>query len=74
MPLTFIVIPHFDVSGKLPASASMISKMKNCAKRKTNALTKLVWEKSRIVFICPVTLQQVSYWTSRVDSTDMNNE
>jgi hypothetical protein len=58
MPLTFVVVPHFDISGKLPTSASMIDKMKNSAKRKVNTVTRLLWEKSRIVFICPVTLDR----------------
>jgi serine/threonine protein kinase len=66
MPLTFVVVPHFDISGKLPTSASMIDKMKNSAKRKVNTVTRLLWEKSRIVFICPVTLQQVLHSTRLV--------
>ena len=59
MPLTFVVLPHLDITGKLPTSASMIDKMINSARRKRNTVTRLLWEKSRIVFICPVTLQQV---------------
>lgn len=59
MPLTFIVLPHLGISERQPTSASMIDKMRNSAKRKMTTVTRLLWEKSRIVFICPVTLQQV---------------
>lgn len=59
MPLTFVILPGIDDSEKLPNTASMMGKMVNCAKRKSKSLTKLVWDNSRIVFICPVTHQQV---------------
>ena len=60
MPLTFLVLPHIEVTiDKLPPTSTMFAKMKNCAKRKMNTVTHVIWDKSRIVFMCPVTMKQV---------------
>jgi hypothetical protein len=60
MPLTFIIVPGVDIPEKLSAEASYIDKMRNFSKRKTKNVTRILWEESRILFICPVTLNQVS--------------
>ena len=60
MPLTFVIVPGIDYSEKLPSGASNIDKMKNFAKRKVRSVTRILWDESRVVFICPVTLEQVS--------------
>ena len=59
MPLTFVILPGTEPSVKLPSSSSMIDKMKNSARRRKDQIFDLVWARSRVVFICPVTLQQV---------------
>jgi Protein kinase domain len=60
MPLTFIVLPHLEESNaKLPPSSTIFAKMKNCVKRSMDTVTHLIWDKSRIVFMCPVTMKQV---------------
>lgn len=59
MPTTFIIIPGVHTTAELPPDASTIGKMRNYAKRKGKMMTKLLWTDSRIVFLCPVTLQQV---------------
>jgi hypothetical protein len=62
MPLTFIVLPHLEESNeKLPPSSTMFAKMKNGVKRSMNTVTHLIWDKSRIVFMCPVTMKQVPF-------------
>ena len=60
MPLTFIIGPGVNIPERLSAEASYIEKMRNFSKRKTKSVTRIVWEESRILFICPVTLNQVS--------------
>jgi serine/threonine protein kinase len=59
MPLTFVILPGTEPSVKLAPSSSMIEKMKNSARRRKDQILELVWARSRVVFICPVTLQQV---------------
>ena len=59
MPHTFVILPEVAYE-KLAPSSSVVDKMKNIAKRKTLKMKNLLWSKSRIVFICPITLQQVS--------------
>lgn len=59
MPLTFVILPGTEVSVRLPPTSSIIDKMKNSARRRKDQILELVWAKSRVVFICPVTLQQV---------------
>ena len=59
MPLTFAILPGTEVSVRLPPTSSIIDKMKNSARRRKDQILELVWAKSRVVFICPVTLQQV---------------
>ena len=61
MPHTFVILPEV-VYEKLTHSASVVDKMKNVAKRKTKKMKNLLWSKSRIVFICPITLKQVCYY------------
>ena len=58
MPHTFVILPEVAYE-KLTQSASVVDKMKNIAKRKTMKMKNLLWSKSRIVFICPITLKQV---------------
>lgn len=60
MPLTFVIIPEVSFREKLDSSASQLSKIKNFTKRKTKKMASLVWSRSRIHFICPVTLKQVN--------------
>ena len=60
MPLTFIIVPGVDIPERLSVEASYIEKMRNFSKGKTNSVTRILWEESRILFICPVTLNQVS--------------
>ena len=61
MPHTFVILPEV-VYEKLTHTASVVDKMKNVAKRKTKKMKNLLWSKSRIVFICPITLKQVCYY------------
>jgi serine/threonine protein kinase len=60
MPLTFVILPEINVINKPPKSTTKIGKLKNYAIKKKNKIVNLVWVRSRIVFICPVTLKQVS--------------
>ena len=59
MPLTFIVLPRFQPA-KLAASASKTNKAINFIKRKTMSAFELLWTESTIIFVCPVTLKQVT--------------
>ena len=58
MPHSFVILPEVTYE-KLAVTASVVDKMKNVAKRKTLKMKSLLWSKSRIVFICPITLKQV---------------
>ena len=58
MPLTFIIIPSIDYK-ELPTDAKLKEKLLNFAKRKKKVVSRLLWDKSLIVFICPVTQKQV---------------
>ena len=60
MPLTFIIVPGVNIPEKISAEASYVDKMRNFSKRKTKNVTRILWEESRILFSCPVTLNQVS--------------
>ena len=59
MPLTLVILPGTEVSVRLPPTSSIIDKIKNSAMRRKDQILELVWAKRRVVFICPVTLQQV---------------
>ena len=59
MPLTFIVLPRFQPA-KLAATASKTNKAINFIKRKTMSAFELLWTESTIIFVCPVTLKQVT--------------
>ena len=58
MPHSFVILPEVAYE-KLAVTASVVDKMMNVAKRKTMKMKHLLWSKSRIVFICPITLKQV---------------
>jgi Protein kinase domain len=60
MPLTFVIVPGVNLTDKLLASASRKDKVKNFAERKAESMSRMLWDESRIVFICPVTLKQVT--------------
>ena len=57
MPSSFLLLP--DVTVDVDASASLISKMLNRARRLKDSVVKLGWNKVRVVFFCPVTLKIV---------------
>ena len=60
MPLTFVIIPSKEVGKEGPKkSSNVMGMMSNAIKRKSSQLMSLVWDKSKLIFICPVTLQQV---------------
>ena len=59
MPTTFLILPKVITTEERPPADSTMDKMRNYAKRKGKMMTKLLWTDSRIVFVCPVTLQQV---------------
>jgi hypothetical protein len=57
MPTSFMLLP--DISVALNSKASSISKMINYGKRLKDNIVKLAWNKVKVVFFCPVTLQMV---------------
>jgi hypothetical protein len=57
MPSSFLLLP--DVTVAVDASASLIDKMFNRARRLKDSVVKLGWNKVRVVFFCPVTLKIV---------------
>jgi hypothetical protein len=57
MPSSFLLLP--DVTVEVDASASLVSKMFNRARRLKDSVVKLGWNKVRVVFFCPVTLKIV---------------
>jgi hypothetical protein len=57
MPSSFLLLP--DVTVAVDASASIVSKMYNRARRLKDSVVKLGWKKVRVVFFCPVTLKIV---------------
>jgi serine/threonine protein kinase len=59
MPLTFVILPEINVVTKPPKPTTTIGKVKNYVIKKTSKIVNLVWNRSRVVFICPVTLKQV---------------
>ena len=61
MPTTFVILPSIEVRDKTLASSkiSMMGRMMRAARRTKNQVLDLVWARSRVVFICPVTLEQV---------------
>ena len=59
MHLTLIIVPGVDIPEMLSAEASYMDKMRNFSKKKKKSMTRTLWEESRIVLICPVTLNQV---------------
>ena len=59
MPFTFFVIPKPETQ-KLGAGESVFAKTVNFVKRKlTDKVVRLAWEQSKLVFVCPVTMQEV---------------
>jgi hypothetical protein len=57
MPSSFLLLP--DVTVAVDASASVVNKMFNRARRLKDRVVKLGWNKVRVVFFCPVTLKIV---------------
>ena len=57
MPSSFLLLP--DVTVDVDASASLVNKMFNRAKRLKDSVVKLGWDRVRVVFFCPVTLKIV---------------
>ena len=57
MPSSFLLLP--DVIVDVDASASIVNKMFNRAKRLKDSVVKLGWDRVRVVFFCPVTLKIV---------------
>jgi hypothetical protein len=57
MPSSFLLLP--DVTVAVDASASLVDKMFNRARRLKESVVKLGWNKVRVVFFCPVTLEIV---------------
>jgi hypothetical protein len=57
MPSSFLLLP--DVTVAVDASASLVDKMFNRARRLKDSVVKLGWNKVRVVFFCPVTLKIV---------------
>ena len=76
MPLTFIILPEINFHDRLDSSASRFSKIKNFAQRKTRKMASLVWARSHIHFICPVTLKQVNQLmlASAIAACHLNHE
>jgi len=58
MPYTFVIKPE-AVRAPLGASASRIQKIGNFAKRFLHWSYSLAWSRSRLVFVCPITMKQV---------------
>jgi hypothetical protein len=58
MPYTFVIKPE-AVRAPLEASASRIQKIGNFAKRFLQYSYSLAWSRSRLVFVCPITMKQV---------------
>ena len=61
MPHTFIILPeaHPPLDAKAGADASTGSKIKNFLLRRKDQALGLLWERSRLFFVCPVTRQVV---------------
>ena len=57
MPSSFFLLP--DVTVAIDSSSTRIEKMFNYAKRLKSSVVNLGWNKVRVVFFCPVTLQIV---------------
>jgi Protein kinase domain len=57
MPSSFLLLP--DVTVAVDASASLVNKMFNRARRLKDSVVNLGWNKVRVVFFCPVTLKIV---------------
>jgi hypothetical protein len=57
MPHTFVIVP--EIRDKIPATASMTTKLKNYVLKKKDKLTGFFLENSRLHFFCPVTRRRV---------------
>ena len=57
MPHTFVVVP--ELRDEIPDNASKVTKLKNYILKKTDKLTGLLWERSRLHFFCPITRKRV---------------
>ena len=57
MPHTFVIIP--ELRDEIPDNASKVTKLKNYILKKTDKLTGLLWERSRLHFFCPITRKRV---------------
>ena len=57
MPHTFVIIP--ELRDEIPDNASKVTKLKNYILKKTDKLTRLLWERSRLHFFCPITRKRV---------------
>ena len=59
MPHTFVILPDMGVE-ESPTELSMAGKIKGYLLRQKVKMMGLVWERSRLFFICPITGQAVS--------------
>ena len=57
MPHTFVIVP--ELRDEIPDNASKVTKLKNYILKKTDKLTGLLWERSRLHFFCPITRKRV---------------
>jgi hypothetical protein len=58
MPITFIIKPK-PVKNKLDSSSSNFNKFRNFVRRKISSMKSLFWNELLLVFICPVTGEEV---------------
>ena len=58
MPHLFCIVAE-EKREKLDENAKISSKVLNCVKRKAESFQGWFWESSRLIFICPVTLEMV---------------
>ena len=57
MPHTFVIIP--ELRDEIPGNASKATKLKNYILKKSDVITGLFWERSRLHFFCPITRKRV---------------